>query len=266
MGNIEKKLELKKVLATGYQKAIASQYSVAVANVNRLRRVHPEMTPTEMIKYLNKLYLGTVGISGAGAGAAAAAPNGVFQIPVAIAEFLGYLEASVLYAYSVMVINKLHPEDVERRVTIVTTILIGNSAITTLERVLGETAPVWGKQLVKAIPNAAIKKVNLVLRPQFIVKWGTTRGVLVLGKQVPLWIGAVVGSAGNVLFGNVVIKSAKKILGPAPASWDETTNLEHGKLANLVEKKAVAKKSPARKITPAKAPAKPSSEKSSTTK
>ncbi|MFM2384775.1 MAG: hypothetical protein RL166_649, partial [Actinomycetota bacterium] len=212
MGKLNKKFDVKEVLALGYQKALDSQFSIAEANVQRLRRVHPEMSPSEMISYLNKLYLGTVGISGAGAGAVAAAPNGAFQIPIAIAEFLGYLEASVLYAYSTMVINKLHPEDVERRTAIVTTILIGNSALTTLEKVIGETAPVWGKQLVKAIPNSAIQAINVALRPQFITKWGATRGVLVLGKQIPIFIGAAVGSVGNVVFGNAVIKSARKIL------------------------------------------------------
>ena len=268
MGKIEKKFDFKEVLATGYQKALASQYSVAVANVNRLRRVHPNMTPAEMIAYLNKLYLGTVAASGAGAGVAAVAPNGVVQIPVAIAEFLGYLEASVLYAYSAMVISKLHIEDLERRTALVTTILIGNSALTTLEKVLGETAPVWGKQIVKAIPNSAINAANVLLRKQFITKWGTTRGVLVLGKQVPLWIGALVGSAGNVLFGSVVIRSAKKILGDAPKTWDDPADDEVELKTVKIAKKAVSTKSKTTATTSAakKPVAKPAAKKKPTSK
>lgn len=44
----------------------------------------------------------------------------------------------------------------------------------------------------------------------FVTKWGTKQGVLVLGKQVPLMLGA---------FGWFVIKSGREILGPPPSEW-----------------------------------------------
>ena len=45
----------------------------------------------------------------------------------------------------------------------------------------------------------AINKANKVLGPRFITKYGTKQGVLVLGKQVPMGIGAVLGGGGNHL-------------------------------------------------------------------
>jgi hypothetical protein len=67
---------------------------------------------------------------------------------------------------------------------------------------------------------AAIDAANKMLGPRFITKWGTKQGILVLGKQVPLMIGAAIGGGGNGLFGWFVVKSARKVLGPAPESWD----------------------------------------------
>ncbi|MFE3069940.1 hypothetical protein [Streptomyces sp. NPDC059247] len=220
-----KKFDPRALVRAGLDKALESQQPLAVANVARLRRVHPDKTPAELIAYMNKIYVGTVTTTGAGAGAAAAVPNGVVQAPIAIAELLGFLEASVLYTLSVAEIHRLDLEDVELRRLLVTGVLIGNSASATMESVIGRTAPHWGKQIVRSIPMAAIKKANKVLGPRFITKWGAKQGVLVLGKQVPGFIGAVIGG-GNSLFGWFVVKSARKILGPPPESWDEAVAAE----------------------------------------
>ncbi len=191
-----------------------------------------------MISHLNKWYLGVVAAAGAGAGAAAVIPNVALQVPVAIAEFAGYLEASVLYVYSVMAVHDLPIEDKERRKLLVASILLGNNAsVKIIEQVIGRTAPYWGKLVVKAIPIKAVNAINKVLGPRFVVKWASTRGVLVLGKQIPMWIGAGIGASGNALFGAFVVKSAKKILGPAPKTWEEVP----GKAKKPVASKAVSK-------------------------
>lgn len=209
-------------MKAGLSKALESQQPVAKANVARLRRVHPDKSPAELIAYLNKWYIGSVSATGAGAGAAAVVPNGWVQIPAALADLLAYLEASVLYVLSVAEIHRLDLEDVERRKLLVTAVLLGNSAATTaLEPLIGRTAPYWGKKVVQAIPMAVIDSANKIVGPRFITKWGVKQGVLVLAKQVPLMIGAAIGGGGNGLFGWFVIKSARKILGPPPVSWDD---------------------------------------------
>ncbi|WP_198318424.1 hypothetical protein [Arthrobacter sp. YN] len=216
-----KKFDPKALIKAGLNKALDSQQPVAVANVARLRRVHPDKSPAELIAYMNKWYIGTVSAAGVGAGAAAVVPNGFVQVPAALADLLTYLEASVLYTLSVAEIHRLDLEDIERRRLLVTGVLVGNSASTqVLEKVIGRAAPYWGKKVVQTIPMAAIDAANKVLGPRFITKWGTKQGILVLGKQVPLMIGAAIGGGGNGLFGWVVVKSARKVLGPAPESWD----------------------------------------------
>lgn len=220
MADDNRKFDPKAVVKAGLNMALDAQYPVAVENVARLRRVHPGKSPGELIAYLNKIYLGTVTATGTGAGAAAVVPNGWVQVPAAFADLLTFMEASVLYTLSVAEIHGLDVEDVERRRFLVTSVLIGNSAATTvLEPIIGRTVPYWGKKVVEFIPISAIKSANKVLGPRFVTKYGTKQGVLVLGKQVPLFLGALIGGAGNAVFGGFVIKAAATILGPPPQSW-----------------------------------------------
>jgi len=219
-GNV--KANPRAVVKAGFDKALEVQYPLAVDNFTRLRRVHPDKSPEELISYLTKIYLGAVAATGAGAGAAAAVPNGGVQVPAAFADLLMFLEASVLYTLSVAEVHGLSVEDVERRRLLVMSVLVGNSAATaSLEPLIGRTAPYWGRQIVKAIPMTVINKANKVLGPRFVTKYGVKQGALVLGIQVPFFIGAAVGAGGNGLFGWFIVKAARRILGPPPKSWDE---------------------------------------------
>lgn len=217
-----RKYDTQAVVKAGLTKALDLQQPLAVANVERLRRVHPDKSPAELISYLNKWYLGVVTTTGAGAGAAAIVPNGLVQVPVAFGEFLAFLEASVLHTLSVAEIHGLDVEDVERRSFLVTAVLIGNSASrVTLDPLIDRTAPYWGKKAVQSIPMSVINNANKVLGPRFVTKWGTKQGVLVLGKQVPFFIGVGIGAGGNHLFGRSIIAATQKFLGPPPESWDD---------------------------------------------
>ena len=217
-----KKLDGRALVKAGFDKALTAQYPLAVENVARLRRVHPDKSPEAVLSYLNKIYLGAVAGAGAGAGAAAFVPNGWVQVPAAFADLLTFLEASVLYTLSVAEVHGLDVEDLERRRLLVTSVLVGNSAATaTLEPLIGRSVPYWGKQIIKAIPMSAVDKANKVLGPRFVTKYGTKQGVLVLGKQVPMFIGAGIGAGGNGLFGWLIVRTARKILGRPPESWGE---------------------------------------------
>jgi hypothetical protein len=224
-----KKFDPKALLNLGLTKALTSQQPLAIANVVRLRRLHPEKSPAQLIAYLNKFYLGAVTATGAGAGAAALLPNGVVQVPVALADLLTFLEASVFYTLSVAEIHQLDLEDVERRRLLVISVLVGDSvASSVLQPLIGRTGPYWGKKIVAAIPMTVINAANKVLGPRFITKYGVKQGVVVLGAQVPLFIGVAIGAGGNHVFGRFIIKAAKTILGPAPDLWGDP--VEHDSL------------------------------------
>jgi hypothetical protein len=220
--NEVKKFEPKSVFRRAFNKALEAQQPLAEKYVARLRRVHPDKSPEQLISYINKWYLTTVAGTGAAAGTSAVVPNGVVQIPVAIAELTAYTQASVFYVLSVAEAQNLHLEDIERRRLLVSSALLGGAAAEKIiTKAVGPVAKHWGKTLVAAFSRDAIKTINKVLGPRFVTITGTKMGVIVLGKQAPLMIGAGLGATLNVLFASGVIKATKIIMGPAPKAWPE---------------------------------------------
>ena len=218
---IMKLTDLKSIISSTFDKALEVQYPLAIKNVERLRRVHPNKSPKELLAYLDKHYLRTVAITGFATGTAAV-PNGVVQTPLALTGLLSSLEASVFYALCAMEIYGVSIEDHERRRLIVKIVLIGDSAATKALRSLNKrTVPYGSKKLINSIPMSTIKRFNKVLGPRFITKHGTKQGVIVLDKQVPLFLGAGVGVIGNTLFGHFTIASVKKVFGDTPDTWDD---------------------------------------------
>lgn len=211
--------EVKRVLQKTLEQSLVAQQPVARKNVERLRRVHPDDTPAGTIGRLNTYYLTAVTSSGGAAGAAGVVPG--VGIPVALGDVLLFTEASVLYTLSLAEVHGIHPEDIERRKLLVLTILLGDSAVVALDKTIGRTGPYWARQIVSSIPMTAINRLNKILGPRFVTKYGTKQGVLVLSKQVPLGIGAALGATGNHVFGRFTIKSARKIFGEPPATWSD---------------------------------------------
>lgn len=209
----------KAVLEAAFVKALELQRPAAAANVARLRRLHPEKSPEDIIRGLTKTYVGAVSVTGAGAGAAAIVPNGAVQIPAALADFLAFTEGTVLYILSLAEVHGLDPEDLERRKLLVLTVMVGDGAVGVLDKVIGKTGKYWAKVIVDKTPMAAINAANKILGPRFITKYGTKQGVLVLGKQVPFGVGVVLGGGGNAAFAMLTARSAKKIFGAAPKAW-----------------------------------------------
>lgn len=211
-------MDRKEAVSQALTTALTFQSPVARNNFGRLRRVHPDVTPTELAKRVTRHYLSLVTTSGGAMGAAGAIPGG--GLPSAAFDAIAFTEASVLFAVTLAEIHGIHPEDIERRRLLVQTVLVGDSAITALNKGAERAVPYWGKQIVNAIPMSAVYKANKVLGPWFITKYGTKQGVLVLSKQVPLGLGIGVGAFANHMIGRAIVGTARKVFGPAPAFFE----------------------------------------------
>ena len=220
--NSRPSLQPKALVKAVLDRSLESQRPLAIKNVQRLRHVHPDKAPEELITLLNRYYLGVVATTGAGAGMAAVVPNGVAQGTATIADFGTSLEASIFYILSIFEVYGIDIEDIERRRFLVLTAMLGeNAASQTINSLAERSVPYWSKKIIQSIPMSTISAANKVLGPRFITKYGAKQGVLVLGKQLPLCIGAGIGAGGNALIGWGVIKTARRILGPAPSPWTE---------------------------------------------
>lgn len=210
-------MDAKQMVEAAFEKALVTQAPLARKNVERLRRVDPEATPSAIIKKLDIAYLSAVTVSGGAAGAAGLVPGAA--IPTAFADVLMFTEATVLYVLSRAEVHGLHPEDIERRKLLTLTVLVGEGATTALHKSIPRTGGYWAKRIVDGIPMSAVNSANKVLGPRFITRYGTQQGVLVLSKQVPLGVGAVLGGGGNQVFGRLTVKAANKVFGPPPEVW-----------------------------------------------
>ena len=110
----------------------------------------------------------------------------------------------------------MHVDDLERRRTLIMAILLGDGGATFFQKAAGRTAPHWGRRIVSGIPMSTINSANKVLGHNFITKYGTKQGILVLGRSVPLGLGALNGGAGNAALGRTTITATRTAFNPAP--------------------------------------------------
>ena len=179
---------------------------------------HPGATPEQLIRLLGREYTATTALIGASTGAIAAAPGVGTGGAIGYAAFdIGsFTTASALYAISVAEVHGVRLLDPERRRMLVMAVLAGNSGVGIVEKAAGRTGGHWGKFCVGAIPASQLRSINKVLGTNFVTKYGTKQGILVLGKAVPAGFGALIGGAGNATFAGLTIKAAHQAFGPAP--------------------------------------------------
>lgn len=204
--------------------AVSIQQGTVLNQIRRVHRNRPDGSPAEILSALEKVYLATVTSAGTLVGGAAAVPAVGTGTALALssAEVVGFLEATALYTLAVAEIYGVPVYDLERRQTVLMTVLLGQGAVEAVEKAAGRTAPYWGKSIVNAIPMSAIRKANSVLGRNFVTKFGTKQGILVLGRAIPFGIGAAIGGVGNAATGVAVIKAVRRAYGPPPTIFPPT--------------------------------------------
>lgn len=212
---------LARVLPALLDRAVASQTPLAAGYVRRVRARRTSARPAEVLARLERDYLAAVTAAGTAAGAAAAAPavGAVAAFGINLAEVGWFVDATVLYAMGVAHVYGVHIADPERRRTLLLAIVTGNGLSGGVGKAAGRVGPHLARQIVDSIPMYSIRALNGVLGRNFVTKYGTKQGVLVLGRELPLGIGATIGAAGNAGIGYATVRAARRIFGPPPDDW-----------------------------------------------
>lgn len=212
-----------RALGAAVERGLSVQQPRVEAYLRRARQRRPDATPAEVLASLEKQYIASVVALGAGSGATAAAPGigTAAAVGVNIAEVGAFVEASALFCLAVAEVHGVAVGDLERRRTLLLAVLMGNEGSKVVQKVAGRTGPHWAKKIVNEIPMPAINAVNKVLGRRFVTKYGTKQGVLVLGRHLPLGIGAAIGAGGNAALARMTITGARRAFGPPPASWPD---------------------------------------------
>jgi hypothetical protein len=203
-------------------KALSLQAPLVDWHIARLRRNRADATPAQITKRINAEFRAATISAGAGVGAAAAAPGIGTAAALALSggEAVGFLNATALYVLSRAEVHGVALHDVERRRTLLMAVMLGEAGATSVQNVAERTGKHWAKQLVKNIPAEKVLAVNKVLGRNFVTKYGTKQGIVVLGRVAPFGIGAAIGGTANAIFSHGIIKAADLAFGDVPKSWE----------------------------------------------
>jgi hypothetical protein len=212
----------------GFDRVMAIQRPAVLAHIRGIRQRHPEASPAELIRILERRYLAMVTTGGAAVGATAVIPGVGTGITLALSgvETAGFLEATALYAQSVSEVHGIAVEDPDRARALVMTMMLGREGSDLVRQLakqfsgegVARTA-YWGELVTNNIPRAIMGPLTDRLKGLFIRQFATKGGASLIGKAIPFGIGAVVGGAGNRILGNKVVHSSRLAFGQAPDSY-----------------------------------------------
>lgn len=202
-------------------KAISIQSPLVRKNIARARQRNPEATPAQVIRSLERMYVSALTGTGAAVGGTAAAPGVGTGVALALSagEAFSALELSALFALSIAEIHGVPIDEIERRRTIVMGIMLGGSGSATITKVAERTGQHWGRQVVAKVPVETLRQINKVLGRNFVTKYGTKQGIIVLGRVAPFGIGAVIGGGANAALAALSVRAGRRAFGTPPASW-----------------------------------------------
>ena len=213
---------LRGLAESALDKALGIQASAVEKNLARARQRFPDATPAEVIRTLEVMYRSALAGTGAAVGAVAAAPAVGTAAALALsgAEAIGSFELTALFVLSLAEIHGVRVDELERRRTLIIGIALGGGGAETIGKMAERSGQHWAKQIVSRVPVARLNQINKVLGRNFITKYGTKQGIIVLGKVVPFGIGVVIGGGANLLLAETAIRASRRAFGPSPKGWD----------------------------------------------
>lgn len=206
-------------------RVLAIQRPAVLAHLRSIRLRHPDASPAEIVRALERRYLAAVTTGGAAVGATAVVPGIGTGVTLALSgvETVGFLEATTLFAQSVAEVHGLVVDDPDRARALVLTLMLGKEGVDLLSQLAGQASGrgptrsgYWGELVTKTLPRAAVGPIVDRLKTAFLHQFAARGGASWLGKALPFGVGAVVGGAGNHLLGRRVLVGSRQAFGPAP--------------------------------------------------
>jgi hypothetical protein len=207
-------------------RVLAIQRPAVLAHLRSIRLRHPDATPADIVRILERRYLAAVTAGGAAVGATAVVPGIGTGVTLALsgAETVGFLEATTLFAQSIAEVHGIAVVDPDRARALVLTLMLGKEGVDLLAQLAGQAtgrgptrSGYWGEMVTKTLPRAAVGPVVDRLKSAFVRQFAARGGASWLGKALPFGIGAAVGGAGNHILGRRVLVGSRRAFGPAPA-------------------------------------------------
>lgn len=212
---------LDRALDAALDRALLIERPAVLAYLERVRTRRPAMSPAAVVRQLERRYLAAVTGIGGASGAAAALPGAGTATSLAsgAAEITGFVSATTMYVLALAELHSLPLSDPEVRRALVVAVLVGGSAETVLDAdERGESH--WAQVLTRRGSSGTARDNHRGLDDRLtrllLARFGTRQGVLLLGRALPLGIGAGIGAAGNAALARSAIATAHDAFGPPP--------------------------------------------------
>jgi len=188
-------------------------------------KVRAEATPgtlrPERIDAVTKSFTRELGAAGAAAGAAAAAPMiGPFTTLASITAELAWFTARA--GDLILTIAAIHgrpdPTVDERRAWVLAVLLYGSSARDEFTRALNEASVGLSPTVGRQLPVAKLQAANRLMSRMFVRRYGTKRGLVALGRMLPIGIGAAIGGTANYVTIRTLARHADQFFARLPYS------------------------------------------------
>lgn len=203
-------------------KSIAVERPVVQAYLARVRANRRGAPAAEVIGALDKHYRRTVIGIGAAAGSAAAVPGVGTGAALAsgMAEVAAFVSATAMYVLALAEVHDIPTHDPEVRRALVMAVLVGEGSLAAIEgggAAAAGTGQHWAHVISRTSSKDALPGINNRFAQFFGLRFGARQGALILGRAVPMGIGAGIGALGNAALARAVIVSARHAFGPPPA-------------------------------------------------
>jgi hypothetical protein len=215
-----------RALAQVIERSTRVQAPAAAAYVARLRRADPYASPADIVAKLEKRYLTALTASGAAVGSAATFPGigTLTAMSAGAGETVFFVEATAVFVLANAVVYGIPADHRERRRALVLSVLVGDDSRRAIGELIGpsRTNGGWLAEGMASLPLSTLGRLNGRMLKYFVKRYALRRGALMLGKMLPVGIGAAVGGAGNRLVGKKIVRNARGAFGVPPARWPST--------------------------------------------
>jgi len=214
------------VVIRALDRVLAIQRPAVIAHLRSVRLRHPDATPEQIVRILERRYLATVATTGAAVGATAVIPVATTGVTLALSgvETIGFVEATALFAQSLAEVHGIRVENPDRARALVLTLMLGSEGVDLLTQLARQATgkgqsrgAYWGELITKTLPRTAVGPIVDRLKTAFVRRFVVAGGTSWVGKALPFGIGAVVGGAGNGILGRRIVVGSRRAFGVAPA-------------------------------------------------
>ena len=193
--------------------AIEAAGKLARKRVDALRRANPQLSDTQLRRKVDVAFTSAMTSTGAAAGGAAAVPGVGTGAAIALtaADTSWFLTAASAYVLATAELRGIRVENFEHQRALVLLVLAGGGGSTFFGKAAGRTGAHLGKVVTNKVPLTTIMSINKVLGRHFVTRYGTRRGILVIGKVMPFGVGFAIGAGGNLMMARGLIKTTKRM-------------------------------------------------------